>query len=383
MNQIKKKIGFLYFEEIHHIPHFIGIASELAKQYKDYDVSIITYKEVHAYLHKLIKLLEAKNLRVVQVNSTVTRRIIDFFTGRKKPSAVYLYKKNKKFLLSYDALIFTEKNHRYLHSYRKQAKKPYLISVGHGPGGRGYAFQPSLRLFDFMLLCGEFYLNRLLSEDLLIPNYAITGYSKFDVVTKENRNLKFFDNDKPIVLYNPHFNKVNSSWYAFGNEILEYFYNQEEFNLIFAPHIYLFNRKGFLKPDSIDKKYFNKKNIHIDLGSIRSSNMTYVLNSDVYLGDVSSQIYEYIVKPRPAIFIDIENIDWQNNIDYRFWKTGTVVYTIKELGKTLQDILLSTKSKYLDIQKLFFKENYYIDSNQNASQKGAQAIHDFLDSKTS
>jgi hypothetical protein len=381
MNRSPKKIGFIYFEEIHHIPHFIGIASELAKHYKDYEVNIITYKGNHTYLYKLIKLLEAKNLKVVHLNPPVTRLIIDFFSGRKKPSAVYLYKKHKKFLLHFDALIFTEKNHKYLHTFRKKSKTPYLISVGHGPGGRGYAFQPSLRLFDFMLLCGDFYLDRLQKESLLIPNYAITGYSKFDVVRKENRNQKLFNNGKPTVLYNPHFNKINSSWYTIGNSVLEYFYNQEEFNLIFAPHIYLFNRKGFLKPDSIDKKFFEKENIFIDLGSIRSSNMTYILNSDVYLGDVSSQVYEYIIKPRPAIFIDVENVDWQNNINYRFWKMGVVVRSMEELKKVLQNILPS-KLEFLEIQKIIFKENYHIDSTKNASQKGAQEIDAFLNNNT-
>jgi hypothetical protein len=377
MGREKQKIGFLYFEEIHHIPHFIGIASALAKNY-DVQVDILTFINEHEYLNKLINLLDAReSINVIQLPKPLSRKIIDYFTGRKKPSPVYLYKKHKKLLLTYDALVFTEKNHKYIYKYRKGNKKPYLIVVNHGPAGRGYSFQPAIKLFDLTLLHGDFYINRLKSENLLIENYAKIGYSKFDVVTKENQDITIFNNGKPTVLYNPHFNKINSSFYKFGIEILEYFYNSTKYNLIFAPHIYMFNRKGFLKPDYIDRKYFNKDNIYIDLGSIKSSNMTYSLNSDIYLGDVSSQVYEFHLKPRPCVFINIEKVDWQNQINYRFWKTGHVISELNELSEVLK-IINTEGNIYLEVQEDFFAENFHVDKKETASEKGAKAIHNFL-----
>jgi len=372
----KKRVGFLYFEEIHHIPHFIRIATELSKN-DDYIVDILTFNNSHEYLFKLITLLDSKNIVVKQLKRPFLRQIIDNITGRKKPSPIFLYKKYKKLLLNYDALVFTEKNHKYVYKYRGENKKPYLILVNHGPAGRGYSFQPSVMLFDLTLLPGTFYVNRLKKENLLIPNYAIVGYSKFDVITKENQNIKLFNNNKQTVLYNPHFNKINSSWYNHGKQVLEYFYNSEDYNLIFAPHIYLFNRKGFLKPSEINEKYFKKDNLHIDLGSINSSNMTYDYNSDIYLGDVSSQVYEFQVKSRPCIFINTERIDWKDNINYRFWQTGDVIESIVELDKTLKNLDYN-KEAYLKIQKQFFKENFLIDENYTASEKGAIAINDFF-----
>jgi len=311
----RKKIGFLYFEEIHHIAHFIGIATELSKL-ENHDIDILTFKSKHVYLFKLINILKPKNVNVIQLKQPTSRFLIDKITGRKKPSPVYLYKKHKKLLLRYDALVFTELNHKYVHRFRKKNRTPKLIFVNHGPGGRGYMFQSSVKLFDLALLPGRFYINRLKAENLVIENQAIVGYSKFDVVKAENQNKSFFKNNKPTVLYNPHFNKINSSWYNHGESILEYFYNSNDYNLIFAPHIYLFNRKGFLKPDSIEEKYFKKDNIHMDLGSINSSNMAYSLNSDIYLGDVSSQVFEFHVKPRPCIFINSKKVKWQEDINY-------------------------------------------------------------------
>jgi len=371
----KKKIGFLYFEEIHHIAHFIGIAAELSKL-ENHHIDILTYRDNHQYLYKLINILEAENINVIQLKEPSSRFILDKITGRKKPSPVYLYKKHKTLLLNYDALVFTELNHTYIHKYKNAKSVPKLIFVNHGPGGRGYTFQFSIKLFDLILLPGEFYVKRLKAENLLIENHSVVGYSKFDVVKAENQDKAIFSNNKPTVLYNPHFNKVNSSWYNYGESILAYFYNSEDFNLIFAPHIYLFNRRGFLKPSIIDDKYFKKDNIHIDLGSINSSNMTYSLNSDVYLGDVSSQVYEFHVKPRPCIFINSKKVDWQEDINYRFWKTGDVIDSIDMLDNILMS--LDKKETYLRIQKGFFDENFITDLKCTASKKGAKAIDEFL-----
>ena len=90
----KIRIGFLYFEEIHHIPHFIGIASELSKN-DNYEVDVLTYTSGHDYLFRLIKLLDAENISVKQLELPLTRKVIDKITGRKKPTSVYLYRKHK------------------------------------------------------------------------------------------------------------------------------------------------------------------------------------------------------------------------------------------------------------------------------------------------
>ncbi len=376
MNTQKAHVAFLYFEEIHHIPHFIGIAVELAKNH-DYVVEILTYKASHDYLFQTMNRLNSENLEVIQLNPPFIRRIIDKITGRKKPSSVFLFKTHKKLILSYDAIVFTEKNHKYLYNQRGQSTKPYLIFTGHGPAGRDYSYIPELKLFDLHLLHGGFYKNNLEKLDLLAKSHAIIGYSKFDVINTNEEKRHFFSDDKPVVIYNPHFNKLTSSWYKHGLEVLEYFFHSEEYNLIFAPHIYLFNRKGFLKPADIPQKYFEAKNIYIDLGSVNSSDMTYTLATDVYLGDVSSQVYEFGIKPRPTIFINSHSIDWQSDLNYHFWQTGPVIENISELHRTLH-LEPAMQQKYLTVQKKIFDENFLTESNKSAMKKGAEAIDRLL-----
>ncbi|MDT8415191.1 MAG: CDP-glycerol glycerophosphotransferase family protein [Flavobacteriaceae bacterium] len=378
MNSVKKRVAFLYFEEIHHIPHFLGLASELSKN-SDFKIDILTYRYKHEVLFYFLDLLEAKNISVIQLEKPLARKIIDYFTGRKKPSSVFFFRTYKKILLSYDAVVFTEKNHKYLFKARKKAQKPFFIFTGHGPAGRDYSYIPELKLFDLHLLHGPLYKENLEKLGILAKSSEIIGYPKFDLINFNNKKTLFKD-DKPIVIYNPHFNRLTSSWYKHGLEVLEYFYQSKEFNLIFAPHIYLFNRKGFLKPADIPQKYFEAENIFIDLGSVSSSDMSYALAADIYLGDVSSQVFEFVIMPRPCVFINSHLTAWQDDLSYRFWQMGLVIDGVGQLHEALQTET-ETLTAFKEKQSAFLEENFLIDSKETASQKGAKAIDNFLKAK--
>src|SRR3546814_17702316 len=62
--------------------------------------------------------------------------------------------------------------------------------------------------------------------------------------------------------------------------------------------------------------------MHIDLGSERSIDMSYTGSADLYLGDVSSQVAEYLYRPRPCVFLNAQGVDWQEDPNYRFWSLG-------------------------------------------------------------
>jgi hypothetical protein len=65
--------------------------------------------------------------------------------------------------------------------------------------------------------------------------------------------------------------------------------------------------------------------------------MTYTQGADVYLGDVSSQIAEFMVRPRPCLFINSHGAKWQGNPDYLFWELGPVIDSVDGLGHALRD----------------------------------------------
>jgi len=345
----KQKIGIIYFDERHIIPHFITVVKELFLS-NHFEVEILTYQAQHSYLYELLEKNNLPKTLVKQLPTYRYRKISEKIKGRKIPSPLYLFKKHKELLLSYDALIFNDINHEYLYS-KRQGKSPKFVLLMHGAGDREYLiakkYEDTVSKFDLVSASGQKVFQYF--EKMNLPNtkVVICGYQKFDLIDS-SKKISFFNNDKQIVLYNPHFSRDLSSWYKYGLDILAFFYQNKQYNLIFAPHINLFNKKGFLKSDIIPQKYFEADNIHIDLGSKHSVNMDYTLSADIYLGDVSSQIYEFLYKPRPSIFINAHGIDWQNNPHYKNWYLGKVIEDISNLEQ-----LLSTAGQW---QKKFIKK---------------------------
>lgn len=368
-----KKIAFLYFEELHHLHHFIGVVSELVKN-ENYQINILTYEGKHEYLYELCELLDIPKEVVIQLPTYKTRKIYDKIRKRNIPSNKYLYEKHKNFILEYDALVFTDTNHGYLYSNCSEQKRPKFVYIKHGPSVGKYVLNDALNMFDLVLVSGEqskniFLKNTILDKDKI----KIIGYCKQEIAKKENYKNQFYKNGKEVVLYNPHFKKELSSWYKNGIEVLEHFYNQDRYNLIFAPHVNLFHKKGYAKENVIDKKYYNSPNILIDLKSNNSVNMAYTLNSDVYLGDVSSQKLEFLLKPRPCIFINSHNYDWENETLYRNNELGKIIKNLDNLEE-----LLATKDEwqkeYLKSQQEIINYTFDIDMEKSSCERAMNEI---------
>ncbi|MEN8247340.1 MAG: CDP-glycerol glycerophosphotransferase family protein [Bacteroidota bacterium] len=332
------KVGFIYFDEIQHIHHFLSPAVELSRM-PGFQVDILTYEGKHEYLMSLLKLMGGDRLNIVQHETYFYRKVIEKITGRKQPSALYLYKKHLSNFLKYDALVFTDRTAGEIHIHKQQSMKPYLIQLGHGAGDGIYGYAEAHNMFDLVLVSGQKKYERL-NSSFPHRNFKIdvTGYNKFDVVKKEFTKQDLFGNENPIVLYSPHFKSNLSSWHSDGISILNYFKNNKDFNLIFAPHYNLFNKKGAKESRDSIRGYLGTPNIHVDTGSINSINMRYTLLSDIYLGDVSSQVYEFMIKARPIIYYNTHNIDWENDESYLMWKAGKVIQTIDELDQALRTL---------------------------------------------
>ena len=371
----KQNIGFIFLDEIHHINHFITIAIALAKTNK---VSILTFPSKHIYLKDSLKRLNGENVILEELTTKTFRAFTDQLKKRAFPRKTFWMKKNKNYLLSsFDALVFTDYIHHTLYKYRKNKKKPSFIYLSHGHAGRAYSYKKDLLDFDLHLINGTFFYNQLKERGLLSKQNIMYGYPKMDAIKNQIKKT-YFNNKNPVVLYNPHFTPPFSSWHHYGLEVLEFFYNNTDYNLIFAPHINLFAEKGKEKKEAIPKKFFEAKNIHIDLGSIESVNMTYPTQANIYLGDVSSQVYEFIITPRPCVFINSENISFKKDSNYRFWQCGEVINTVKKLDKALQNIKLNFQ-EFKPIQEHINQENIYSEEGSTATQRAVKAINTHLE----
>ncbi|WP_313114604.1 CDP-glycerol glycerophosphotransferase family protein [Aequorivita sediminis] len=370
------KIAIIFLDEIHHVYHFVSVAVELSKTNQ---VHILTHSGKNTFLHASLQKLNNKNVIVEKMPTAAFREFTDRIKGRQLPRKGFWIKKHKKYILTnFDAIIFTDYYHKYLLKAREDRNKPKFIFLEHGTPGRAYAYNKDILDFDFHLQCGKFHNKSLKEKKLLNDQYKITGYPKLDVVKLDDTE-RIFANNKPTVLYNPHFTPPLSSWHFMGLEILEFFYKSKDYNLIFAPHINLFNKVGGDDPALIPQKFRTAENIHIDLGSDKSVNMTYTKTADIYMGDVSSQVYEFMTNPRPCIFLNPDDVDYKDDINYRFWQCGDVINSINEMNEALNNCHKIHQKKYKAVQETISSENYYTEEGSTPSERAASAITEFLD----
>jgi len=387
------KIGFLFnHEQIHQVLHSAPIAFEMSRLYPDIEVRLIISSDAQ---HELLKVL-ANNYPGQRCRWTRIRLpaqiawFSSLVSGLIPVEKVAMLKTNIAQFADLNALVVTEKTSLLIKRHPALSQVRF-IHTRHGAGDRAIGFNRESGEFDLLLLSGKKIRDRLQAAGQLRDgHYAITGYVKFDAVHAMHRQaLKLFENERPSVLYNPHFSPELSSWYRFGQDILEYFYQSKKYNLIFAPHVMLFEKRfqaslhswRIRAPGSIGRKYRECKHMHIDTGSRLSTDMSYSLAADLYLGDVSSQVYEFLVRPRPCVYANPGVEAWEDDPNYLCWQFGPVFDRIEDLDECLE-AGFNSHEKYLAVQKLNFAYTF-ADSHGNAATGSAHTIVNYLQNELS
>jgi hypothetical protein len=379
----KIRVGFLFNHYFpHQVPHAAPYAFELSRLYGDLFEVIIacSTKDELAFARRIGELYPGHNCQYFKLKVPLSYRILDPFLstwvfGRKK----VVLKHNLGFFRSLKALVVPEKTSLALKT-QFHLRDLIMIHTRHGAGDRPGSFDDRSRFFDFTLLPGQKYVDRLKELGFLEEGkYAVVGWPKFEVVEKLHPvRPRLFDNDNVTVVYNPHFDQRLASWGAWGEEVLDFFIHHPEYNLIFAPHVVLFKRRFRHGAHSIPRRFYRAKNLLIDLGSLASVDMTYMLAADIYLGDVSSQVYEFLWKPRPCIFLNPHRVPWEGNPYYFHWTLGQVVNHVEtELGPALAKAF-KVQPHYLPKQIKAFHYTFHQEAGSTAAERGARAIAGFL-----
>jgi hypothetical protein len=375
------RVGFLFNHyAVHQVPHAAPYAFELSRRYLDIDVIVACSSSPELESARAIgTLYPGHRCRFERLRPAWYYRPIDPFVSRRKfKRKKMVLKNNLRFFRSLDALVAPERHCMKLRTVFG-LDDLRLIHTRHGAGDREGGFDDRSGAFDFALLPGQKYIDRLKEKDYLRPGtYAAIGWPKFEVVrglTRDGR--RFFANDNPVVVYNPHFDQSVSSWAPMGLEVLEFFAANPDYNLIFAPHVVLFKRykrhDAFLPP-----KYRRVPNILIDTRSDALADMTYMVNSDIYLGDVSSQVYEFLLEPRPCIFLNGHHVEWKNDPHYVHWTLGEVVDDVKTGLRRALASAFSAHPGFVDEQRRAFDYTFHTQSDSSAAERGADAIAGFL-----
>jgi hypothetical protein len=383
------RAGFLFnHDQIHQVAHSLPIALALARARPDIEVVVATTSDALAdEVKRLSAGAEHLAIRNVQLSITSkTRRAGARLLSALAPAAKLLvYGDNLEFFRSLDALVVTERTSLILKT-RYGLERPLMFLADHGAGDRAIGFGKSASLFDHILAAGPKIKERLISEASVVPDrVTITGYPKFDIAKQSVNRLPMQSNGRPTVLYNPHLTPHLSSWYKWGRPILDWFLEQDRYNLIFAPHIMLFERRVVFSvdrfrmnfPGALAQHYAEAAHIHIDKGSRASTDMTYTNCADIYLGDASSQVYEFLRTPRPCAFLNPFGHDYHGDLNFAHWGAGPVVAELRGLGATLDRAVAQHTEFYRARQSQLSKRTFAV-SDIPASTRAANAIAERL-----
>lgn len=268
------------------------------------------------------------------------------FEAMKLPKLMFW----QRMLRRFDAIVTAERTTTVLR--RLPGRQPLLIHIPHGAGDRARGFERRLKLFDFIITAGEKDRRRMIAERLARPeNCKSSGYVKLAAVRRlsPEPDIEPLDPARPTLFYNPHFEPEFSSWSRFGEALVGRIIADGRYNLIVAPHVRL---QETLSPEDVaawEAKAVPGQMI-VDFGSWRSFDMSYTRSADVYIGDVSSQVYEFLVTPKPCLFLDAHAATWRDNPDFAMWAFGPVCRSVDEAMAELERAP-ARHAEFIDIQR--------------------------------
>lgn len=379
------RVGFLFnHDQVHQVAHGLPIALALARQRTGAEIIICTTNE---RLSQEVRLLAGDaadhDLRFVELKLNArSTRAVDAVAGRFIPTAkLLMYRDNLDFFRSLDVLVVPEKTSLVLkdHFHLDRLK---IIHTRHGAGDRAIGFDKASARFDHVLAAGAKIRDRLVNDARVSPEkISIVGYPKFDVfnapATLPGKN------GRTTVVYNPHVAPHLSSWYRFGPKILQWFIAHPQYDLIFAPHIMLFERRlavtiqppRIARVRKIPKQLATAPNVFVDLHSRALTTMEYLDRADIYIGDASSQAYEFMIRPRPCIFFNAHQFDWEGDPSFAHWHAGRVLARVDDLQSALSEAFDDHDQQYAMIQQNLLRYTFDL-SGIPSSVRAAQAIVD-------
>ena len=373
------RIGFLFNHyAAHQVPHAAPFAFELSRLRPELEIIIACSTRKERVMAEAIGgLYPGHRCLFRRLSLGPGQWLVDKVKSRwKLMRKRFILEQNLDFFHSLDALVTPERNALKLKS-RFGLDDLKIVHTRHGAGDRRGGFDERCAAFDFTLLPGQKYVDGL-REHGFLGAHAMVGWPKFEVMASlRPRRERLFDNDNPTVVYAPHFDESVSSWQTMGKAVLDVFAKNPGYNLIVAPHVVLFTRSS-RHGARMPKGYGKRPNILIDKGSDRSADMTYMRSADIYLGDASSQVYEFLCDPRPCIFLNAHGVPWRDDPHYRHFALGQVVDDVAGGLKPALDKAFSSHTDYRKKQEDAFAYTFHQEEESTAAERGAKALSEFF-----
>lgn len=372
------RIAFLYIAEAYQCYHGAAIAHELARRTS---WTVVNYYNDPDTPHHLARIAQAWGGPPIEDRPLRKSPLTRFLQRRLKRLGMFkdlVLRDNIAELNGFDAVFAVENTVASLR--RLGATRPRLIYSPHGFGDRARGFIPRISTFDLVLLAGPKTAARMLDAGLVREGgFALTGSVKLDTAERIARTSSLpFAAAQTTVLYNAHKEPKLTSWYRFIEPILAGFAADRSMNLIVAPHVKLFRRRSEALRDRWRAR--STGNVLIDPGSDRSVDMSYAAASDIYVGDVSSQVYEFLAMPRPCVFLNAPGLDWRDDPSFAHWHLGDVVDDPADLMDAIRaaparHVLYRARQEAMAAASLG-------DTSPGAASRAAEAVIAFMERET-
>ena len=243
---------------------------------------------------------------------------------------------NERRLAPYDAVISTEDGIARLFADEAAKGRPARIVITHGAGTRYFPSLPRMGRCDLVVAKGPRDAESYVKQTGLTGEQVVAGgYPKL-VTTGLLATSRdpLFANGNSVVLYNPHKEPKQRSWDKFFLPLLDGFRGDRSRNLIVAPHIKMFRRRSETVRQRL--RALSDETILVDPSSPHLLDNNYTEAADIYVGDVSSQVVEFLARPRPCVFLNAHGVDWQEDPHYAMWHMGEVIDNPAELMPAIE-----------------------------------------------
>lgn len=345
------KIALLLTGGPHQSLHLLPLIPELHDL--GTDVRVFAMEErTQQFCSEFLQSVEMKDSIIALLHPTMLERMLTHLRIVRKSKKLRIIG-NTRHLRGFDAILVAERTSSIL---KRHLKPPTLmIHIPHGAGDRRAGFDQRAKLYDFHIVSGDKDRHRFIEEGIAGPDrVATSGSIKLaGVYRRPAKPQQIFSDDRPVILYTPHFDTALSSWHRIGFDVIEAIAALRRYNLIVAPHVRL--RSGLRSSEISRLERCAAADVHIDLGSVNSYDMTYTRAADIYLGDVSSQVYEFLVEPRPCVFLNTVNAVVEGNPDFRMWMLGEIASDVPSALSAL-DRAAARHPEFAPRQKQFFED---------------------------
>lgn len=316
---MRTDVAFLFLGETLLIPHLFPVLEALAQESPALRIDAWVATSMHA---TLLETWLGAGTQVRIRRAPGYRDLGDWAFGRNPPlpAKIPLLARLAPRLLGTRLVVSAEQTSLWIPAVLPIRAR--FVNILHGAGSMMNRDDRRRKAATLTIVAAERERQALAAHGVDPARIAVTGYIKAGFRQRDHAGPAFAE-PRPVLLYTPHWQRHRSSWWDWGEAAVRAILATGRWNLIFAPHQRLAEKAPEVR--SFARSLAGRGDVHVDLDSFATVDGSYTAAADLYLGDTSSQVVEFLMRPRPCVFLDPHAAAWTEDPSYAMWTAGEVV----------------------------------------------------------